>query len=242
MPYAAFHPDCDVLTAPDAEVLARVGADPKVPGLMIFGYTFESLRELAPLSGHLQILKISGAPRLASLEGVQNLAKLQEVVLSTPTGSAGSGRCIAVRSFAPLERLPQLARLVLQGVRPEDLDLSPIMRMLQLQEVDIGGVPEFTIEHYARLAQALPHAKGRCLAPYVTIRGVGRCRKCHAQSVLLNGAAPRARKWVCPTCNARLLSAHVARWEQLTGRPYRAADGDLPVGTLDTPARYRPPN
>jgi hypothetical protein len=221
MPYAALHPDCDSLTAPGADDLARVGADPKLPGLIIFSYKFESLRELAPLSGHLEILKISGAPRLTSLEGVQDLPKLQEVVLATPTGSAGSGRLIAVSSFAPLERLPRIKRLVLQGIRPHDLDLSPISRMAQLQEVDIGGVPEFTIEHYARLAQALPHATGRCLTPYVTIKGVGRCRKCNAQSVLLNGAAPRARKWVCPTCNPKLLAAHVSKWEQLTGRPYR---------------------
>ncbi len=214
MPYAALNPDCDVLTAPDAEDLARVAADASLPGLIIFSYRFESLRELKKLSGHLRILKISGAPRLTSLEGIESLEKLQELVLATPTGSADSGPPIAVKSFAPLERLPGLARLILQRVRPDDLDLSPIMRMVQLQDVDIGGVPEFTIEHYARLARALPNAKGRCLSPYVVIQGIGRCSKCQGQSVLLNGAAPRARKWVCPKCNAKLLAAHVARWEQ----------------------------
>ena len=223
MPYAALHPNYDVLKAPETEDLARVAADPKFPGLMIFGYRFESLRDLKPLSAHLRALKISGAPHLTSLDGIQDLPKLQEFVLSTSTGSAGSGRAIAVRSFAPLEGLPDLVRLVLQEVRPEELDLSPIMRMTQLQEVDIGGVPEFQIEHYAHLARALPHARGRCLSPYVTIQGVGRCSKCNGQSVLLNGSAPRARKWVCPKCNSKLLATHVARWEGLTGKPYSPA-------------------
>jgi hypothetical protein len=31
--------------------------------------------------------------------------------------------------------------------------------------------------------------------------------------VLLNGAPPRARKWLCPTCQAKALAAHVARWD-----------------------------
>ena len=202
MAYAALYPNCEALTQPDAEDLVRAAVDPKLPGLIVFGYKFESLHELKPLARHLQVLKISGAPRLKSLDGIEQLTELQEFVLATPTGSAGSGRSIPVKSLAPLERLPRLSRLVLQEVRPDDLDLSPIRRMTQLLEVDIGGVPEFGIEHYAGLAVALPNAKGRCLSPYITIQGVGRCSKCQGQCVLLIGALPRARKWVCPKCNA----------------------------------------
>ena len=142
------------------------------------------------------------------------------MVLSTSTGSAGSRRLIHVPSFAPLERLQNLQRLVLDEVRPDDLDLSPITRMTQLREVDIGGVPEFGVETYAQLALALPHAKGRCLQPYFMIKNLAFCRKCKEQMVLLVGAPPRSRRLLCPQCNQKLLAAHVAKWEHVTGRRY----------------------
>lgn len=126
-------------------------------------------------------MTLSGAPKLASLDGIETLQQLHELVLSTSTGAAGSRRLIHVPSFTPLERLQNLQRLVLDEVRPKDLDLSAITRMTQLREVDIGGVPEFGVEAYAHLALALPHAKGRCLQPYFTIRGVGFCKKCKGQ-------------------------------------------------------------
>lgn len=222
MPYAALHPDCDALTDPSADDLARLAANPTRPGLIVFSLRDENLAGLAVLAGPLRVLKISGAPRLRSLDGVERLTELRELVVATPTGSAGSGRSIDVASFEPLERLERLERLVLHDVRPADLDLAPVMRMTWLREVEISGVPEFTIEDYARLAMALPTTQGRCLQPYVTIAGIGMCRRCRGQSVLLNGTAPRARRWVCPTCHPALLSRHVARWEALTGRPYRA--------------------
>jgi len=207
MPYAALHSDCDVLDDPVERDLARVD---QTRGLIVFGYRFASLEPLAALST-LRVLKIQGAPALRALDGAP--PNLRELVLTTPPGSDGSGRRIEVASFAPLRRLATLQRLVLSNVRPADLDLSPLMAMTHLEEVDVGGVPEFVVEHYARLAAALPRAEGRCLRPYVTIPGIGRCKKCQGQSVLLNGAPPRARKWVCPTCNATLLAAHVSRWE-----------------------------
>jgi hypothetical protein len=220
MPYAAFSADCDVVTAPTAADIARVAAEGQQPGLIIFTWKFESLRELAPLT-RLEVLKISGAPHLKSLDGIEALPQLEELVLGTPTGSSGSGRRIEISSFAPLERLTNLKRLILFDVRPADLDLGPIMRMTHLEDFDIGGVPEFVVEHYAALARALPNTQGRSLTPYVIIPGVGRCKKCGGQEMLLNGTPPRARRWVCPSCNPKLLAAHVGKWEELTGKPYR---------------------
>jgi hypothetical protein len=219
MPYAAFSSDCQVLTNPSAADLQRAAAQMERPGLMIFGYAFDALDALAPFTD-LQILKIQGAPRLQRLDGIERIPGLKEFVLATPTGSDGSGKVISVESFAPLERAATLRRLILLSVRPADLDLGAVMRMTWLEELDIGGVPEFVMEHFARLAVALPNTTGRCLQPYAVIPGVGRCRKCDGQSVLLNGAPPRARKWVCPKCNAKAFAAHVSRWEALTGRPF----------------------
>jgi hypothetical protein len=219
MPYAAFTGDCHVLEKPTPAILRETATDASVRALMIVGYPSASLDEVSDFS-QLEVLKIQGAPKLTSLEGTQALVALRELVLATPTGSDGSGRHIAIDSFAPLERLGNLRRLILLHVRPRDLDLSPIMRMSQLEDVDIGGVPELTVEDFARLAMALPGASGRCLAPYCVIPGIGRCGKCAAQQVLLAGAPPRARKWVCPTCNPKLLATHVARWEAVTGTPW----------------------
>ena len=120
---------------------------------------------------------------------------------------------IDVASYAPLAALTALERLVLTAVRPRDLDLSAIARMTHLRELDISGVPEFTVEDYAKLAAALPRTEGRCLQPYIQIKGVGFCRKCKGPQVLLNGAPPRARKWICPVCQEKALAAHVQRWE-----------------------------
>jgi hypothetical protein len=96
---------------------------------------------------------------------------VKNLVISTPPTWDGTPRKTEVDSLKPLGSLSSLDRLLLLGVRPKDLDLSPIMKMTHLKEVDIGGVPEFTIAHYAKLAAALPHAKGRCLKPYFEIKG-----------------------------------------------------------------------
>ena len=219
MPYAALNPDCLALTKPSADDLERAAAQMELPGLIIFGYGFGSLEALAPFEG-LQVLKIQGAPQLHRLDGAERLSSLRELVLTAPVSDRAGA--IPVESFAPLERATAVRRLILHGLRPADLDLAPIMRMTWLEDVDITGVAEFGIEHYAKLAAALPNTAGRSLQPYVTITGVGRCSKCGGQSVLLNGAPPRARKWVCPKCNAKLLGAHVARWEALAGRSFSA--------------------
>ena len=158
-------------------------------------------------------MKIQDSGTLKSLNGAEALAGLKNLVISTPPTWDGSRRRTDVPSLKPLQALTSLDRLLLLGVRPKDLDLSPIMRMTHLGEVDVGGVPEFTIAHYAQLAVALPHAEGRCLRPYFVIKGVGFCKKCKGQQVLLNGAPPRARKWLCPTCNKKKLDEHVAAWE-----------------------------
>jgi hypothetical protein len=220
MPYAAFHDQGHVLQHPKPAELEQVAADPDLRVLVVFGYPFSSLEPLA-VSSRLEVLKIQGAPGLSQLNGTQGLGALREFVLTTPRGSDGSGRYIEVESYGPLERLTSLERLILLGVRPRDEDLSPIMRMRHLKELDIGGVPQFVLEHYARLAAALPGTTGRCLQPYVEIPGVGSCRKCQGRQVLLNGAPPRARQWVCPACNPKLLAAHLARWEAITGMPNR---------------------
>lgn len=212
MPYAAFDPDCHVLTAPSREDIERTCADTSRRGLVVFDFPFASLEPFAACQ-RLEILKIQGARALTSLDGADALTSLREFVLTTPTGSDGSGLSIDVASLAPLERLDRLERLILLNVRPLDRTATAIARMTQLRDLDIGGVCGLALDDFARLRVALPSTRGRCLGPYTVIPGVGRCRRCQGQEVLLTATLPRARKWVCPACNPKLLEAHQARWD-----------------------------
>ena len=213
MPYAAFHPDTIVVTKPTVDDLRSLAAK-KPPSVTIFEYPFDSLKPLAILAG-LEVLKIQDSGALRTLDGVAALTGLNNLVISTPPAWDGTARKIEIDSFAPIAQLKSLERLILQSVRPRDLDLTPIMGMTHLKDLDIGGVPEFTIGHYARLAAALPNTEGRCLLPYFEIKGVGFCKKCKGQQVLLNGAAPKARKWLCPKCNEKKLAEHARLWGSL---------------------------
>ena len=212
MPYAALRPDGYTVKSPSAADLARIAREVSPPALVILDYRLDTLAPLGEFRD-LQSLKIQGGFKLRDLDAVAALTTLRELVLSTPPGSDASNRVIDVASYAPLASLTALERLVLTAVRPRDLDLSAIARMTHLRELDISGVAEFTVDHYAGLAAALPHTEGRCLQPYIQIKGVGFCRKGKGPQVLLSGAPPRARKWICPVCQEKQLAAHVKRWD-----------------------------
>jgi hypothetical protein len=139
------------------------------------------------------------------------VSTLRHLVISTPPGSDGSGRTIDVVSFGPLTALTALERLVLMGVRPLDGDLQVLGRMTHLRELDVSA-PGFGLEDFARLAAALPGTEGRCLVPHFVIPGMGFCKTCKGQQVMLNAAPPRARKWLCPVCQAKAIAAHEAKW------------------------------
>jgi hypothetical protein len=211
MPYAGFLDDAVVLTSPSEEDLRQLGLT-RPRAITIFQYSFDSLTPLAPVAG-IEVLKLQDSGALRSLRGADEIDGVKHLVIGTPPSWDGTSRRIEVESFKPLQSLSTLERLVLLGVRPKDLDLTPIMQMTRLQEVDIGGVPEFTIVPYAKLAAALPHAEGRCLKPFVEINGVGFCKKCKKPQVLLNGTPPRARKWLCPVCHKKKLDEHLAAWK-----------------------------
>jgi hypothetical protein len=213
MPYAAVAGDLPTLNNPSAAELTAVARDFSRRGLLIFNYRLDTLAPLQAFAD-LQVLKIQGGAKLQDLEPLAALTTLRELLLSTPTGSDGSGRTIDVRSYTPLVRLTQLERLGLHGVRPRDLDLSAIAQMRHLRELEIGGVKEFGLEHFARLAAALPDTEGRTLRPFTHIPGCAPSRKCRGEVVILNGAAARSRKFVCRHCQGNLVAAHVARWEQ----------------------------
>jgi hypothetical protein len=217
MPYAALDPDLHALTNPSADRLKTAAHELAPDGLLILDYRLDTLEPLQAFD-RLRVLKIQSGFKLREIASVASLTTLRELMLSTPTGSDGSGRVINVPSYAPLASLTALERLRLLGVRPADLDLSSIAAMRQLHELEIGGVKEFTLEHFARLAAALPNARGRTLQPFTHIPGWTPCQRCRGEVVMLNGAPPRARKFLCRTCHANLLAAHVAKWNLAVAR------------------------
>jgi hypothetical protein len=213
-PYAAFTDDVHVMTKPALEDLRGLAGEPGGRRLLIFDYPWESFEPLAALP-ELEILKIQSGGTLRRFDGLASLSRLRALVVSPPPSWDGSGRCLEVDSYRPLGALAVLEKLSLTSVRPRDLDLAPIAAMKHLKDVHIAGVPEFTLEHYARLSAALPETEGRCLQPYTRIEGVGFCKRCNRGTVLLTGAPPKKRHWLCPKCNEKKLSEHVRHWEDL---------------------------
>src|SRR5262245_14141088 len=136
MPYAALDPDLHPLTNPSADTLSKVARNVAPEGLLILDYRLDALEPLQAFDC-LRVLKIQSGFKLREIASVASLTTLRELTLSTPTGSDGSGRVINVPSFAPLTSLTALERLMLLGVRPADLDLSPIATMRQLHELEI---------------------------------------------------------------------------------------------------------
>lgn len=209
-------PDSHVLQSPERDELQRLAETNPPPALVIRDYGFPTLHPLAGF-GALERLRIEGAPRLAELAGTEALQSLRELEIDS-----GSKDDIEVGSLKPLERLVRAERIALRGVRPRDRDLSPLGRMHELRELEISDAGDFTVEEYARLAVALPNTRGACLAPYFENDDLRPCKKCRGPQVELNGVPRCARNRLCPRCNSKLLGAHVARWEAITGKPFEA--------------------
>jgi hypothetical protein len=145
MPYAALDPDLHALTNPSADTLRHVARELAPDGLLILDYQLDPLEPLQAFD-RLRVLKIQSGFQLREMASLAALTTLRQLMLSTPTGSDGSGRVIKVPSYAAPTSLTALERLMLLGVRPADLDLSSIAAMRQLREVEISGVKEFTLE------------------------------------------------------------------------------------------------
>jgi hypothetical protein len=213
-PYAGFLDDVHVVTRPALEDLRGFAGGPGGQRLLIFDYPWESFEPLAVLP-ELEILKVQSNAKLKNLAGLSSLPRLRVLVISPPPSWDGSGRCLEVDSYRPLSALTGLEKLTLLSVRPGDLDLAPIAAMRRhLKDLHLAGVPEFTLEHYAKLSVALPTTEGRCLQPYSRIEGVGFCKRCKGRMVLLTGAPPKKRHWLCPKCNEKKLAEHVGQWEE----------------------------
>jgi hypothetical protein len=206
VPYAAYHPDAMPVRRPTLAALAELASNDPPSGFLLQDYPFPSFEPLAVFP-RLAVLKVQGAKALASFAGIDALAALRVLVVAP-----GPERDVrTVDSFAPLASLRGLERLVLYAMRARDGDYAPIESMTWLRELELTG-PDLDVDRCARLAARLPDTRGRCLQPFTEIPGVGLCKRCGGRTVLLTGAPPRARAWLCPVCNEKKLADHAARF------------------------------
>ena len=166
------------------------------------------LSAIARLAG-LQSLRLWDVPRITGLEDLARLRELRELwIETTPSRDARGGQRLA--TLAPLSQLSQLERLSLIGIAPQDRSLKPLHGLRQLRHVHLPNV--FDLAEFAALAGMIPEARGNFAEPVWSGSGLGPCRKCGTEKVMLLGRGTRAK---CPACDAAAIAAHVAEFERL---------------------------
>src|SRR5262249_39058875 len=156
-------------------------------------------------------------PRISSLDPIGRLTRLRTLAMSTPPGYDASRKCHDVETLAPLSALHALEKLTMRGILPARDRLRPLHTLARLQSLDVSHVYAFGLEDYAGLARALPHASGHCLQPYFSAEWAGRCSRCQSPRVVLTAPPPRTSRFVCSTCQADRLEAHVQKWNRVLG-------------------------
>ncbi len=178
-----------------------------------------ALRGIEQLS-QVRELVLSGSPRFHSLEPLAALRDLQFLTITTPPSWDASRRCLDVDSLEPLSGLNALISLSLCGVRPIHGRLQPLHKLTGLRTLSISHVYSFDLRDYADLAAHLPNASGTCLRPCYSLGFQLPCRKCGRQMVGLAGTKPRARRFLCLSCNRALLQEHFDGWNKAAGRKF----------------------
>lgn len=199
------------LMEPRITSLSPLGRLPKLRAL--------GLEDPPTLSGlevlrHLRCLAMRHFRRITSLSPVAALQELSALSFSTIPSWDASRRCLQVESFEPLRKAAALESLALMGVWPQDGRLDALHGLKRLQFLHISHVYGFSLEQYAALRRALPHARGHCLEPYFPLPQLNlRCKRCDEEIVFLTGPRPRTPRQLCPKCRAHKLDEHVRQWE-----------------------------
>lgn len=212
------------------EGLSRVAERVDLEALWLWDLRSENVDALAGLR-NLRDLVIRNASRLQNLSGISGLAGLQTLwlmdlpLLPTFDDLSGLDNLRELKfetapsrdargpqrfpSLAPLSGLKQLERLHLVGIAAADGSLQPIAALRHLRSIHLPNT--FTLAEFARLASALPDARGNFAEP-VWEMGPVSCRKCGGGKVMLLGYGKRL---ACPTCDADRVATHVAEYERL---------------------------
>lgn len=198
-----------------------------------------SLRSIEGLS-QVRELVLTHIPKVRSLEPLAALRDLQMLTISTPPSWDASRKCHAVDSLQPLGSLNNLLSLSLCGIQPMHDRLRPLHKLTGLRHLDVSHVYSFDLRDYAELAARLPQTVGMCLRPCFGVGFALPCRKCGKQMVGLTAPKPRARRFLCLSCdNARLLD-HFDAWNKASGREFPYPQTAQEAG-WDPPLHYTGP-
>lgn len=199
------------LMEPRITSLSPLGRLPKLRALSLEDPP--TLRGLEFLQS-LRCLAMRHFRRITSLSPVAALRELGALSFSTIPSWDASRRCLEVESFEPLRKAAALESLALMGIWPQDGRLDALHGLEKLQFLHISHVYGFSLEQYAALRRALPHAQGHCLEPYFPLPQLNlHCKRCGEEIVFLTGPPPRTPRQLCPKCRARKLDEHVRQWQ-----------------------------
>ncbi len=165
-------------------------------------------------------LVLAHIPKVHSLEPLAALRDLQFLTITTPPSWDASRKCLEVDSLEPLGGLNALVSLSLCGVRPVNGRLQPLHKLAGLRALSVSHVYTFDLRDYAELAAHLPNTVGECLRPCYGFGFELPCRKCGKQMVGLTGSKPRARRFLCLSCDRARLLDHFDAWSKAAGREF----------------------
>lgn len=89
-------------------------------------------------------------PKITTLSGLDQLANLEALCLSTSPSWDSKRKCTVVPSLAPLTNLPKLKHLELFGVRPSNSSLAELQRISSLQSVRVSQYPDAEINRFEK--------------------------------------------------------------------------------------------
>ena len=241
----------------DDRLLKAVASLPTVRQLRIGGYGGRDLAALSPMRW-LEHLSVAGCPKLTGLRSLERqpalrslqiehlpkLTKLDDVGRLTQLrsfgmhGLASQFQGIPVDSFAPLAKLRHIRLLALEGVKPRDRSIRPLLGLKTLEELWVSAT--FSMTDFAALSVAHPTVRPGYNtiwwnepAPVVTegfLSQIGKpCKKCKRYIKGRTMGSPT--KYLCPDCDAAKVAKFQAAWD--------AAVASASRGTTRARARAR---
>jgi hypothetical protein len=160
---------------------AIVGGMTWLRHLVVHDLRVSTLQAFAPLA-RLTSLRIAGSSKIKSLDGLERMTGLTELILfdccnyatieqvaplvslETLCLEGGVSKPLTIESLAPLARLTKLRRLRLASIRVTDKSLRPLHGLDRLRDVFVAKM--FPVSELRAAAAALPAAHGEYLDSY----------------------------------------------------------------------------
>lgn len=174
--------------------------------LLVFGAsrlrTLDGLEELRSL----KTLRLAGVPKVKRLDPLGALDGLQGLELQAGIQSGTLADRTKFASLRPLRTLTNLKVLRMWAIRTEDDDLSPIVDLSPLENIEVPP-RTFPLDAMAPVAAAYPELREQWSKP---LGAVVPCSKCGEKKAMLIG---RGTRDICPRCLPRKIEEFFALFE-----------------------------